>query len=656
MKILHGLFLLLCTSFALTAQTTYYVSNLGSDVLNDGLTDSTAFQSIQFAIDNAMEGDSIVVLEGIYFERLVFNVSGIVLQGESNSIINGLVFVSLPGAPGAPLISIHDKSDITIRGFTIESSSGSGASGVTITGSSQDIIISGNEFSDIDYYFHSVDSLDSTAASYPILVRGDSIDPIDNVTIINNVIRDSELGIGSGIEVVGNVLNYSLRNNNISDLTNSGIAIVGSSSNPTNGTITGNNILQNSGDAISIEGPVNTLMVMSNSIRDVLGDAIYIDGAANTLMERNLILSNGGTAVNVSAGDAITVRNNLISANDGPAIALGEIGAVTNSMIRNNSTYNNGLDSTQAELSISSASSTSVINNIFSNVSGRILSAASGADLVLNYNLYNTTGSPSFNYGGTSYSSLEEYSTAEAQDTNSIYGDPAYQGTGQGSLNFHLTMASPAINAGDPNTVVGGDEVDAYGDLRIVDDVIDMGASEFPDVLPVTYLSPFKANLINDIVQMDWHTAEEINSDHFEVQRSTDLENWTTIVSMPSVGESHLYEAADREPLDGTTYYRLMQVDLDGSTDLSHIEIISVNKSTETRIFPNPAASWLRIEAGIGATVSEVRIFDLTGKMIMRSFDEGTNVTVDLTQLSTGTYVVQYRTNEGVKATKIQKN
>ncbi len=630
MKILHGLLLLLFTSFALSAQTTYYVSNLGSDVLNDGLTDSTAFQSIQFAIDNATEGDSVVVLEGIYFERIEFSTSGIVLQGESsNSILSGLTFIPLPAAP---MISIHDQSDITIRGLSIESNEAIGASGIGVTGSSSGVLLSGNEFSDINYYFFTGDSSNVDGASYPILIRGDSLNPIDDVTIINNVIRDSELGIGSGIEVVGNVVNYSIRNNDISDLINSGIAIVGGASNPTSGSITGNNIRQNT------------------------GDAIVLDGAGSTLIERNLILNNGGAAINLAAGDNVTVRNNLISANDGPAISLGGSGTASNCVVRNNSTFNNGIDSTQAELSISSASSTSVINNIFSNVSGRILAVASGSGLVLDYNLYNSTGSPSFSYDGSSYSSLEDYSSTEGQDTNSIFGDPAYTGIGTGSLNFHLTMASPAINAGDPNTVIGGDEVDAYGELRIFDDIIDIGASEFPDVLPVTYLSPFKANLINDIVQMDWHTAEEINSDHFQVQRSTDLENWTTIVSMPSVGESHLYEASDREPLDGTTYYRLMQVDLDGTTDLSHIEIISVNKSTETRIFPNPTASWLRIEAGIGATVSEVRIFDLTGKMIMRSFDEGSNVTVDLTQLSTGTYVVQYRTNEGVKATKIQKN
>ncbi len=629
MKILHGLLLLLCTSFALSAQTTYYVSNSGDDG-NDGLTEGTAYQTIQFAIDNTMEGDSVVVLEGIYFERIEFNQSGVILQGESlSSIIAGLTFIAFPGAP---LISIHDQSDITIRGLSIESNAGSGASGIAVTGSSENILISSNELVAIDYYFFSEDSANADGASYPILIRGDSVNPIDAVTITNNVIRESEIGLGSGIEIVGNVTNYSIRNNDISALSNSGVAVVGGSNNPNNGSITGNNIRQNA------------------------GEAIRLDTAGSTLIERNLILNNAEAAINIDAGDNITVRNNLISANEGPAIALGGTGTVTNSLIRNNSTFNNALDSTQSELSILSVTSTSVINNIFSNVSGQLLSATSAGGLVLDYNLYHTTGSPSFTYNGTSYSSLEDYSTAEAQDTNSIFGDPAYQGTGTGSLNFHLTMASPAIEAGDPNTVIGVDEVDAYGDLRLVGKIIDIGANEFPNVLPVTYLSPFKANLIDDVVQMDWHTAEEINSDHFQVQRSTDLENWTTIVSMPSVGESHLYEATDREPLDGTTYYRLMQVDLDGSTDLSHIEIISVNKSTETRIFPNPAASWLRIEAGIGATVSEVRIFDLTGKMIMRSFDEGTNVTVDLTQLSTGTYVVQYRTNEGIKAAKIQKN
>lgn len=650
MKILHGLILLICTTFTLTAQTTYYVSKTGSN-MNNGMSESDAFSTIQFAVDSASVGDTVLVLQGNYVEKVVFDRSGIYLGNFENDTVQILPPIDILNITGDTIISIVDQDDITVKGISFPLGIGDGTIGIHIAGNSSGTTIVNNSFSNII-------GLSSEDNIFPIKVEGtDPLNLVSNLIISGNSFDGNNVGAAAELGVIGNVDGFQIRNNVIAGSQNVGVlldSVDGLS--PQNGSINNNDIAGAEGDAISINGAVGNIVIVSNNIRDAIGDAISFVGATSALVERNLILSNDGAAINVSAGDNITVRNNLISANGGPAIALGGAGPVTNSMIRNNSTYNNGLDSTQAELSISSASSTSVINNIFSNVSGRILSAASGADLVLNYNLYNTTGSPSFSYGGTSYASLEEYSAAEAQDTNSIYGDPLYQSTGQGNLNFHLTMASPAINAGDPNTVTGVDEVDAYGDLRIVDEVIDMGANEFPDVLPVTYLSPFKANLINDIVQMDWHTAEEINSDHFEVQRSTDLENWTTIVSMPSVGESHLYEAADREPLDGTTYYRLMQVDLDGTTDLSHIEIISVNKSTETRIFPNPAASWLRIEAGIGATVSEVRIFDLTGKMIMRSFDEGTNVTVDLTQLSTGTYVVQYRTNEGVKATKIQKN
>lgn len=627
MKILHGLILLICTTFALSAQTTYYVSTTG-DNGNTG-SEVDPFRNIQFAIDSASAGDTVKVLSGDYLERLVFNRSGIHLQGVGDDVnVSAVDNILNPGTD--TLISIVNQDDIVIRGLTLVGNFGADAIGVLVAGSSQNISIIGNDLVEIRTSFFDVLN---TEGAYPIRVLGSSdTSAISGLVITNNFFEDNGVGAGQEISISGNVDGFDISNNEIVGSENIGVQISSTDVQPQNGSIS------------------------SNNIRQGAGDAIHIDGATSTLVERNLILSNGSAAINVADGDNITVRNNLISANGGPSISLGDTsGTAINCTVRNNSTFNNG-DSSTAELSIVSASSTSVINNIFSNVTGRILSASAGAGLVLNYNLYYTSGSPNFNFDGTSYSSLEEYSAGAAQDTNSIYGDPLYQSIGQGNLNFHLTMASPAIEAGDPNTVIGGDEVDAYGDLRLVGDVIDIGANEFPNVLPVTYLSPFKANLINDIVQMDWHTAEEINSDHFEVQRSTDLENWTTIVSMPSVGESHLYEAADREPLDGTTYYRLMQVDLDGSTDLSHIEIISVNKSTETRIFPNPAASWLRIEAGIGATVSEVRIFDLTGKMIMRSFDEGTHVTVDLTQLSTGTYVVQYRTNEGVKATKIQKN
>ena len=632
MKILHSLLLLICSTVILSAQaTTYYVSNAGSNS-NTGTSEIDAFEDIQFAIDSASTGDTVLVIGGFYSENLVFSRSGIVL---ASSGIGSVELVS-SGNPflesGDTIITIVDQSDITISGFNIAGAFGAGATGVFIGGASQNIELLRDTIGFISTDFLSF-TPSETESAYPINVVGeDGLTPVSGVVIDGNLLTNNGVGLGAEITVSGNVNGFTITDNEV----------IGS---------------QNTGVRISSSGnQVQDGIISSNSLRSNVGDAISINGGSNSTIERNLILSNGGVAINLGSADNVTVRNNLISASGGSAIAVGDsTGTVANSTIRNNSTFNNGSDGLDAEVMVLSAENTSIINNIFSNLSGNILSASAGTGLILNYNLYFTAGTPSFDFDGSSYASLEDYSATTEQDTNSIYGDPAYQGTGQGALNFHLRMASPAIDAGDPNTMVGVDEVDAYGDLRVVR-TIDIGANEFQGALPVTYLSPFKANLIDEVVHMDWHTAEEINSDHFEVQRSTDLEHWSTIVSMPSVGESHLYKAMDREPLAGTTYYRLMQVDLDGTTDLSHIEIISVNKSTETRIFPNPAASWLRIEAGIGATVSEVRIFDLTGKMIMRSFDEGTNVTVDLTQLSTGTYVVQYRTDEGVKATKIQKN
>src|SRR5262249_33919649 len=69
---------------------------------------------------------------------------------------------------------------------------------------------------------------------------------------------------------------------------------------------------------------------------------------------------------------------------------------------------------------------------------------------------------------------------------------------------------------------------------------IAIGSLSFDNpVLPVT-LSQFSASLQNEKAVLKWRTETEINSDHFEVEKSLDGSSWSTIVSVPSHGDSWL--------------------------------------------------------------------------------------------------------------------
>ncbi len=114
------------------------------------------------------------------------------------------------------------------------------------------------------------------------------------------------------------------------------------------------------------------------------------------------------------------------------------------------------------------------------------------------------------------------------------------------------------------------------------------------DAFPVT-LSYFSATPKPNYVSLNWETMGETNSSHFVVQRSRDLfeyENLGTVKSYGNSSERLAYEFFDRNPLSGTFYYRLKQVDFDGRFEYARPVVVNFDIATndiDLRIYPNPS-------------------------------------------------------------------
>jgi hypothetical protein len=83
-------------------------------------------------------------------------------------------------------------------------------------------------------------------------------------------------------------------------------------------------------------------------------------------------------------------------------------------------------------------------------------------------------------------------------------------------------------------------------------------------VLPVLF-TKFDAACTNNGALVKWSTGSEFNSDYFELQRSTNGNNWTSVATIKAAGNSsttHTYQQLDLN--GGAVYYRIKQVDLDG--------------------------------------------------------------------------------------------
>lgn len=116
--------------------------------------------------------------------------------------------------------------------------------------------------------------------------------------------------------------------------------------------------------------------------------------------------------------------------------------------------------------------------------------------------------------------------------------------------------------------------------------------------LPVELLS-LEAEANDPVIHVAWATATEHNSSHFNVQRSLDNSTFTTIGTVHASGNALFrtdYLFVDENPFRGTNYYRLEQVDLDGTTMRTQTVAATLKNGTDRPfLFPNPTADQLYI-------------------------------------------------------------
>jgi hypothetical protein len=88
--------------------------------------------------------------------------------------------------------------------------------------------------------------------------------------------------------------------------------------------------------------------------------------------------------------------------------------------------------------------------------------------------------------------------------------------------------------------------------------------------LPVKLISFTVQPKFNNTVKIEWITTDEQNNDYFEIERSTDLINSNDIAQVQATSSTtrniHQYNQVDETPYKGRSYYRLVQVDKDGTT------------------------------------------------------------------------------------------
>jgi parallel beta-helix repeat protein len=429
---------------ASAAASTLYVDRNASACSDTG-NGSTAspYCTIGAAATRANAGQTVMVRSGSYAESVTVKNTG-----------TASAPIEFTAAPGANVIvngagvfvhgfTISSKSWVTIRGFTVTATTGSG---IYVSGGANDTIV-GNHVS---------------YAGSP-----------------------TQGHIAAGIELNGAV-DSVVSANTCDHNTRAGIYLQGSAN---RNTITGNIATNNAAGYVRM-APGIDVRTSSNTIANNLshdnedsGLQFYTGASANTVID-NVTYANGDHGIDdLNAPDQVIVGNSVYG---NVTAGINLEGSSTRGTVENNISVDNGINSPRTSSDIR-------------------IDLVSIAGATVDYNdVFLHGGSVLYIWGKTSYPSLSAFRGATGQEAHGAQADPRWKAPGAGD--FHLLSGSPAIDSANSG-VAGEPSLDFDGNARIDDPATpntgagprsfdDRGAFEFsvsggppPDQPPVAALS-----------------------------------------------------------------------------------------------------------------------------------------------------------------------
>jgi hypothetical protein len=358
------------------------------------------------------------------------------------------------------------------------------------------------------------------------------------------------------------------------------------------------------------------------------GAGIYAVGTVNNIAQLNVLNSifyqNHGTNTSSTAGaiyiaayaDASIVHCTFYA-------NISAFGAV--------SFYNNG-----------STANINIYNSIFnanrksnSNAAAADVKAKNLANLSLRYNLLQ-----------------QEYSGYSNVPTNNLIvdADPAnlFVSTAVADANFLKLVEGAATEKGSNNYATNfGLTTDLAGESRLKHTNVDLGAYEYQGTLPVE-LENFTAKRVKANVQLQWKVASEVNNEKFRVERSADLKSFEQLTELSSKGDTQsavFYNYTDYSPLKGDNYYRLSQIDKDGTLKILGTQVVNVDLVImQVLAYPNPAKDFIKLKLNEEQNSAvNVKLVSLLGQTLLtKRFDASANaeMLLDIARVGAGSYLL----------------
>ncbi len=207
------------------------------------------------------------------------------------------------------------------------------------------------------------------------------------------------------------------------------------------------------------------------------------------------------------------------------------------------------------------------------------------------------------------------------------------------SVSADVNIGQICIQVGDfydDITTAGGSEHLSFGG------VVTGGSC----LVPVT-LTDFRVEAREDQAALSWSTASEIDNAFFIVEHSIDSRNFEGIGQIEGAGntiEEQQYNFVHETPANGTNYYRLKQVDFDGSFEYSEIQSVKFGKDSWAEVVPTLAKDEVLVRYDNELSSDGlIQIYSLTGELVLQTSVE-TNALeqgIDISHFDAGHYFLR---------------
>ncbi len=554
-------------------------------------------------------------------------------------------------------VSFAQTPDINGIVYVTPGGSGDGSSWINATGNLQGAINASSVtkvFVAIgNYSLSSSIILKNNVAIYGGFDPGNGISDLDDARILPSLsVEGSALDGQNAIKVIDNTYTAG------SPLTNTAIF--------DGFTVKNGYTLGGSGAGIYnyYASPILRNLVIKNNETGVGGGGIYNSTFSAAIISNSIIYNNTaeyGGGVRNNKSDAV-LTNVIIKNNIAKMSAAGSGGGgifnensniiLTNVIITDNSTnfQGGGIRNLSGNPIFTNVS---LVNNTAVNsATTTAMNIAGGLPVINNSVVFGTSVgnyTPQFSLieGNTDFTNgnLDASGITDADIfTNPSAGD------------YTLKNSSAALNAG--NNSLNSTTTDLAGNPRVYNSgTIDLGAYEYqgdPLVLPLTLIS-FTAKADGNQAKLQWQTANEFNNKGFEIYRSGDEGSFVKIGSVVSLQSSHAYSFTDYSPLNGNNYYKLVQIDQDGSTTELGVKKLNFQLSASyIQLYPNPTTDYLSISFGAG-TFTQLQVIDLQGKVLQQYQlnAQENNKHLSLGNYPAGIYIIKLHGNAITESRKV---